>query len=241
MDRRIKHIAIRPALSAIADLAMPRVCVVCGRPLIPEEQHICIGCMADFPFARFASRSHNPMADRLNALVDDTRYCHAAALYLYSEDAGYRHISQALKYRRNFAVGEHFGRMLGEELAASALFGDVDAVIPVPLHWTRRWKRGYNQAEVIADAVAQALGCPVIRNVLKRTRRTSTQTRLSGEAKAENVAGAFSCRPVSAGHVLLVDDVFTSGSTLAACHAAVKRACPEVTRISAASLAFVEG
>lgn len=241
MDGRIKHLAVRPALCAIADLVMPRVCVVCGRPLIPAEKDICLACMADFPFTRFASRSHNPMADKFNALVEDNRYCYAAALYHYSEDAGYKHISQALKYHRNFAVGKHFGKMLGEDLASSGLFKDVDAVIPVPLHWTRQWKRGYNQAEVIAEAVAEVLGCPVVKGALKRTRRTSTQTRLSGAEKTENVAGAFACKPVEAGHILLIDDVFTSGSTFAACHRAVRDACPEGTRISAASLAFVEG
>ena len=240
MDRRIKEISLKTSLSAIADLAMPRVCVVCGTPLIPQENHICMNCLADMPLTHFERMSHNPMADRFNSKISETGYCNAAALYYYREDAGYKNISQALKYHRNFSAGEFFGSMLGERLATSALFEDVDLVIPVPLHWTRKWKRGYNQAEIIASAVSRTLGCTMDSRSLTRIRRTSSQTKLSGRDKDTNVASAFRCRPLTAGHILLIDDVLTSGSTLAACHAAIRPACTASTRISAATLAFVD-
>ncbi len=114
----------------------------------------------------------------------------------------------------------------------------------MPLHWLRRWKRGYNQAEVIAGQVAGRLGCVCMPDMLRRIRRTSTQTRLSGEKKRSNVTGAFAVperfrSQAALRHILLVDDVFTSGSTLAACHAALREVFGLRTRISVATLAFV--
>lgn len=241
MDTRLRQINVRKALSAIADIAMPRVCVVCGTQLIPQEEDICMECLADMPKTRFSLSSHNPMADKFNALVDDTYYCFAAALYYYDDDAGYKNISQSLKYRRNFSAGKHFGGMLGKELAAAELFKDVDAVIPVPLHWTRKWKRGYNQAEVIGKEVARELGAALEKGELRRIKRTKTQTKLEIGEKAKNVKGAFKAeKKKEYRHILLIDDVYTTGSTMSACHAALRKIYGPETRISAATLGYVK-
>lgn len=183
------------------------------------------------------------------------RYAYAAALFIYKEGSGYTNIPQQLKYHGNIAAGRHFSRMLGRKLASSELFQDVDLVIPVPLHWMRRWKRGYNQAEVIAAEVAAELGAAMDSRILSRNRRTRTQTRLGVEEKTANVAGAFCVRSEYRGkgamegqsgeerkairHILLTDDVFTTGSTLAACFHALREAFPPSVRISVATLAFV--
>ncbi len=248
MDPRLTGLDLKTSLSAIADLVLPRVCTVCGRPLLLQEKYICVSCLADLPETHFFALSHNPMADKFNAVIaedDYEPYAYAAALYYYSTDNGYCHISQSLKYRRDFASGRFFARMLGRRLARSPLFADVDLVVPVPLHWTRRWKRGYNQAEIIAREVAALLGAECRPELLRRARRTSTQTRLSGEEKRSNVSGAFALGQVASvnpvpRHILLIDDVFTSGSTLAACQKALRTGfSPKSTRISVATLAFV--
>ena len=218
-------------------------------------------------------------------------YQRAAALIYYRAESGYSAIPRALKYRRDFAAGRHFAAMLGRRLAGSPLFEDVDLVVPVPLHWMRRLRRGYNQAEVIAREVARALcaaraggaaraaqtgqtetggaaraaqtgqtetggagagagaaSAAFEPRLLRRTRLTKTQTRLGTEAKRLNVAGAFAVRrgiakkwrekKNSPRHILLVDDVFTSGSTLATCHAALRTVFGPEVRISVATLAF---
>lgn len=249
MDGRLRRLDIKTALSAVADLALPRVCIVCGEVLVPQEKHLCTGCMLDLPETHFASFSHNPMADRLNDKIQRDRerageapfegYSYAAALYFYSTCAAYKKISQALKYHRNFAAGAYFAGLLGDSLAASPLYADVDLVVPVPLHWTRRWKRGYNQAEVIGREVAARLGARLGAAALKRCRRTRSQAKLSADAKAGNVAGAFSADGnICAKHILLIDDVFTTGATLSACHLALRQALGPDVRISVATLAY---
>lgn len=244
MDPRLTGLDLKTSLSALLDLVLPRVCLVCGRPLLPQERHLCTECLSDLPETRYAPLGHNPMADRFNAVLDPDEYepyAYAAALFHYRADAGYKRIPQALKYHRNFAAGRCFARELGARLAASPLYADVDLVVPVPLHWTRRWRRGYNQAAVIAREVARLLDAPCAERLLRRRRRTRSQTRLSGAAKAANVAGAFVLRRTApaARHILLIDDVFTTGATLAACHRALRQAYGPQVRISAATLAAV--
>jgi ComF family protein len=175
------------------------------------------------------------------------RYAYAAALFFYRAESDYSKITRCIKYQGRLEVGKHFGRLLGEKLAGSSLFSDVDAVVPVPLHWLRRWKRGYNQAEVIASGVAERLGIPMRPDILRRIRRTRTQTRLSIAEKRANVSGAFAiptkppAEPTPFRHILLVDDVFTTGSTLFACFQALRSIFPPSVRISVATLGFVGG
>ncbi|MBO6170162.1 MAG: ComF family protein [Bacteroidales bacterium] len=243
MDPRLNSLTPEKLLLSLADFIMPRLCLVCGRQLLVGERHLCTACMADLPLTQFEGMSHNPMADRLNSrLLPDmpgTGYCYAAALFHYQ---GYEDVTRSLKYHRNFAGGKYFARLLGARLAASELFADVDVVCCVPLHWSRKARRGYNQAEIIARQIWLELG-PGVRfepGLLRRVRRTGTQTRLSDSERAANVAGAFCVtrRPVSARHILIVDDVFTTGSTLAACFMELREAAGPSVRISAATLAF---
>ena len=218
-------------------------------------------------------------------------YAYAAALLYYK--GAYRAIPRALKYQGDLAAGRHYGALLGRRLAAAPHFADIDLVIPVPLHWTRLRSRGYNQAEILARALSDAFraapstviqGAPstvipgtpstvipgltrnlpeVRTDLLVRARRTRTQTRVSVDQKARNVASAFQVPErfslwarivstlkgdvpespasvlASARHILLVDDTFTTGATLYACYAALR---PFTTaRISIATLAAVEG
>ncbi|MCQ2157934.1 MAG: ComF family protein [Bacteroidales bacterium] len=243
MDRRISQLTLKTSLSAIADLAMPRVCVVCGRDLTLQEKDICLPCLEELPETHFFKMSRNPMADKFNEKVTDDRYCYASALFFYNSESAYRRIPQALKYGRNLRAGKHFSRILARRLADSELFKDVDLVIPVPLHRIRKWKRGYNQAEIIAREVASELGADLDCSLLRRTRNTSSQTRLGVEEKKENVEGAFAVKGTIPGrevrHILLIDDVFTTGATTAGCHRALRTAFGTDTRISAATLAFV--
>lgn len=242
-------------MKAILDIFLPRVCITCGRKLFLDESFLCLHCLADIPMTHFWERSHNPMGDRFNGLISQSdrqageRYAYACALFFFENESPYRHIPYNIKYGGRTDVGRYFGQMLGRRMAASGFFGDVDCIVPVPLHWRRKWKRGYNQAEVIARGVAAELGVPVRTDLLRRTRHTDSQTRLEVEEKKANVNGAFKAVLPASGtspaqssvlrHILLVDDVFTTGSTLFACFTALREVFPPSVRISVATLAFV--
>ena len=280
MDKRVWTLNFKDSLSALSDLMMPRVCLVCGRELTLREKLLCLPCSLDLPLTRFENWEHNPMANKYNERIGVTPdqigglyepYQRAAALLYYWHGSGYANIPQSLKYGRHFEAGRHFGAMLGRRLAASPLFADVELVVPVPLHWTRRLRRGYNQAEVIAREIARELSATravlFAPRLLRRVRRTRTQTRMTISEKSLNVSGAFEVRSVhtlaafgegmckkglkrtypllfSGGyaqeihHILLVDDVFTTGSTLTACHDALRKVFGPDVRISLATLSF---
>ena len=268
--REFKDI-VQYSLKAVLDLLIPRKCIVCEKSLGTTEKHLCRECLEDLPHTYYWLRKFNPMADRFNALIqeelermslDETHpyheeYAYATALFFYRADSDYSHISRQLKYHSNIPAGKFFGQQLGARLARAEHLADVDAVIPIPLHWTRKWSRGYNQAEVIAREVATALEVDLRADILERCRRTRTQTKLSIEGKAANVKGAFRVRPdivQSSGsgtkkadasaisdlkHLLIIDDIFTTGSTALACYSALRDTFPPSVRISIATLGFV--
>lgn len=237
---------IAPAI----DLLLPRTCIVCGNRLLSSERHICLECAAEMPLTYFWKQSHNPMSDRFNEVIQkkiedssvQESYAYAAALFTYQPEAPFRLIPHNIKYKGDILAGEHFGRMLGKRLKDNVFWKDADLVIPVPLHWTRKFRRGYNQAEVIASGVATAMGVPFRTDLLTRIKRTGTQTKLNIEEKALNVADAFEsrkCGTLKYRHIIIVDDVFTTGSTLGECFRALRSVFPPSVRISIATLAFV--
>ncbi len=290
-------LCLESLLVALLDLIIPRECIVCRRVLRNNEKYLCIFCASDIPLTRYWNVRKNPMADRLNELVqrdidktvltaDDNlshtspvKYSYATALFFYREENEYRKIPQRLKYSGDISEGRFFAKILGKHLKHSTLYDDVDMIVPVPLHWTRAWKRGYNQAAIIADALSEVIGVPSFGHFLKRTRRTRTQTKLSIEEKAKNVHNAFCINPeycpisiasaeesittslnavkphtigstaekqlttvpTSPRHILLVDDVFTTGATLHACQKVLQEHFGPAVRISAATLGFVSG
>lgn len=247
MDDIFRNISLKRLAGALGDLVLPRCCCVCGRPLDAGESQICLECLCDIPYTFFWTCLHNPMADKYNARICsdipagvEEAYGCAAALFYYNSESLYRHIPWRLKYGGAIRSGRYFAGMLGERLAASASFSDVDAVVCVPLHWRRRLSRGYNQSEVIAAGIARVMGVPLYPHALRRIRYSRSQTSMTMQQKASNVSDAFRAgAPFEAHHILLVDDTFTTGSTLAACHRALREAFPPSVRISVATLAYV--
>ena len=144
MDKAVTGMTLRDALTALGDLVLPRHCVVCGRRLGLSERYLCLPCRSDIPDTHFWERGRNPRADKYNDRIREQvpdgveeAYGHAAALFYYNSESGYKNIPQALKYRAALGLGREFADRLGSCLASSDFFAGVDLVIPVPLHYNK--------------------------------------------------------------------------------------------------------
>lgn len=190
------------------------------------------------PLTYFWTWSGNPAEERFSGRVD---FVHASSLFYYRDESPYKSLIHYFKYKGRRKLGAYLGELLGERLRQSGIYDDVDIIIPVPLHPFKRWKRGYNQAEIIARKIAEVLRKPVDSSLLIRKKYTRTQTKKDALQREKNVSGAFRIRTVymlKGKHVLLVDDVLTTGATLGAC--AVEILNVEGCRVSFATLAFAE-
>jgi ComF family protein len=198
-------------------LVFPRVCASCGNTLLRHEACICNFCLVHLPATDFHHHSDNP-ASRLfwgRALVH-----HVASLYYFHKGSRVQHLVHLLKYKGKEEVGVFLGKHYGNELQKSPLFADVDVIIPVPLHPKKLRKRGYNQSEVFARGLSQSMQAVTDNRTLLRITATDTQTRKSRFRRWENVSEVFALHQpehLAGKHLLLVDDVVTTGATLEAC------------------------
>ncbi len=199
------------------DAVMPLRCAFCGVRTTGEERHVCADCTADLPWIG----PQWPVGPFHVAL--------APLAYEFPVDAAIR----ALKFKRRLWYGPALAQLLRRSL--DALPDDIDAVLPVPLHWRRQWWRGFNQAREIAVPVARQLGVSVIGGV-RRVRATRPQSGLSARERQRNVRGAFVARGrCHAQHVLIVDDVMTTGATAAQlAHAVLDSGAGKVSALAVA-------
>jgi ComF family protein len=220
------------------DLLLPRICPVCGRVLLRGEKYLCLRCISDLPLTYFWSWPENPAEGRFIERVNIVR---ASSLFFYRDESPYKNIIHLFKYKGSRGLGAYMGCMLGEKLLESGAYNDIDIILPVPLHPLKRWKRGYNQASIIARSVGEVLRKPVIEGSLVRARYTMSQTKKDALQREKNVSGAFKIRKeflLKGRHILLIDDVLTTGATLGACAAAVLEL--DGCSVSVATLAFAE-
>jgi len=198
---------------------MPLRCVFCGTRTKAPERYICTGCDDDLP------RIESPPPP----MASPFEYDIAPLEYEFPVDAALK----ALKFKRRLYYAPAFAELLCE--AVARLPADIDAVLPVPLHWRRRWIRGFNQAVEIGRPLAKHLGVPLVSNV-RRRRATPFQSGLSARERARNLQAAFVVRgSLSHQHVLIIDDVITTGTTMRQVARVVKRA--GVTKVSALAVA----
>lgn len=224
-------------ISDVMSLMAPRICIVCGEMLAADEDIICDVCKLRVPLTNFANDTHNPMFGRLANYAPIER---AAALFWYTRDSDWRQMIHRFKYKRVWFAAERMGEWLGSELRKSGNFDDIDLIVPVPLHPIKRMKRGYNQAEHIAMGVGRAMGVKCDFRSLRRTDNTTSQTTHQQAERWQNVEHVFNARSdkrLRGRHILVVDDVFTTGATTSSCIEAIVAACEGEVRISVATLA----
>ncbi len=205
-------------LSALLDFLAPRRCAMCRQRLACDEVFLCATCWQQLPRTSFAAA---PFRNMMVPLFMGIPFFNRAAAWLFyashNRSAGLLHMA---KYHHRRDICLWLGTMAAREFADKGFFDDIDCLLPVPLTRRRRRQRGYNQSEVLAKGIQSVTALPIVADAVVRVHFRESQTRLRGAARRKNVADAFRVvRPkkLRGKHILLVDDVCTTGSTLTAC------------------------
>jgi len=225
-------------LSDFVSLLFPELCAACGESLMASEHLLCTGCLYTLPLTNFHLQPGNIVAQQFWGKI---KLEGAYALYYFTKGGKVQNLMHAFKYKGVKQIGNLLGEIAGAQLVKNDIFKTVDLVIPVPLHKKRMRQRGYNQSACFAEGVAQKLNAEVELNNLVRPTATETQTHKSRFDRFNNMQEVFSIihpeRLVNK-HVLLVDDVITTGSTLEACGAQLLKI--EGLKLSIATIAYAE-
>jgi ComF family protein len=230
------YMQLKQALKDALHLFFPHICNGCGTDVIDAENLLCLRCLTALPVTNFFDQPGNPVEQKFYGRMP---VCNAAAAYFFTKDSLLQHLVHQLKYRGNKDNGIYLGELVGQQLAASARFANVDAIVPLPLNKRRQKKRGYNQALMIANGMASYIRKPVLESAVIRMVYTETQTQRSRITRWENMEGVFKVVDPEAlknRHILLVDDIITTGATLEACGAEILKV--EGSTLSIGALAY---
>ena len=225
-------------LDDLLGLIYPQLCVTCGERLISQEKFVCMKCWFDLPVSRFENNDENKVAQLFWGRVQIE---HATSWFHYRKGSRYQKLIHAIKYKGLKELGLEAGGRFGDVLATAENFKLVDFIVPVPLHPKKQKKRGFNQSEWIARGISESAEIPLNLNNLHRKIFTSTQTRKSRFERWQNVEGIFGVKnpdEYKNRHILLVDDVITTGSTLEACAYEILKI--QNAKVSIATLAFAD-
>lgn len=226
-------------ITRILDFISPRLCVVCGQRLAPTERSLCAVCLFHLPRTNFHLKPlDNPMAQLFWKLTNVQK---AAALFYYQPHSETAQLVYRLKYNNRPDIGEDIGRVMANELQATDFFSDIDVLLPVPLASKRLRQRGYNQSEQLAKGISDITHLPIVTKALRRKHFQQSQTTLNRWQRQENVEDTFWLKDGSQlqdKHVLLIDDICTTGATLISCANTLKDI--EGIRISVLTLGFTK-
>jgi len=217
-------------------LFFPRLCQGCGRPLFRHEILLCLKCLCRLPETQFHMFEGNPVEMVFWGRVDIER---AASFLFFNKKGLTQTLLHALKYKKCREIGFFLGEMYGERLKTTPAFSMADLIIPIPLHPKKLYRRGYNQSEIIGNGLSKALHIPLKTGILVRNIDNPTQTRKNRFQRWKNVESIFSVNhseELSGKHIILVDDVLTTGATLEASIHALKDKAD--VRISIITLAY---
>jgi ComF family protein len=219
-------------------LLFPELCQSCGENLVAGEDILCLDCRYNLPFTDFHLKPDNMVAQQFWGKINLEA---AYSLCYFTKGGKMQHLMHNFKYKGVQKIGILLGNIAREQLMQNPVFKNVDVVIPVPLHKSRLRKRGYNQSMCFAEGLSQKMGIPSDENNLVRVRATETQTHRSRFSRFENMQQVFTLVDPEAlinKHVLLVDDVVTTGSTLEACGTELLKV--EGLKLSIATIACAE-
>jgi ComF family protein len=225
-------------LADFISLLFPELCQACGESLILGEELICTDCRYHLPFTDFHLKPDNMVAQQFWGKINLEA---AYALCYFTKGGKMQQLMHQFKYKGRHKIGNMLGNIAAEQMAKNPVLSTIDVIIPVPLHKSRLRKRGFNQSACFAEGISGKLNVPVIEHNLVRIRATETQTHRSRFERFENMQQVFvleNPRSLINKHVLLVDDVVTTGSTLEACGAELLKV--EGLKLSIATIACAE-
>lgn len=204
-------------LQTLVDFIFPRNCLGCESFLKFYEKHLCISCQIKMPLTSFHLIRENPLYEKINVQFESTA---VTSLFFFQKEGAIAHMIHLFKYKGERKIRVFLGEWLANTLQESAFFKDIDGIVPVPLHPKKQKKRGYNQAEIVGATLSKKMGVPLYTEVLERIKNTTALALLGESARKNEVTNAFIQQqpfPTAPQHVLLIDDVLTTGATLAAC------------------------
>jgi ComF family protein len=231
---------LNPIIQLWADfiaLLFPRLCIACDEPLPKSERCLCLDCQTTLPETNFHDTSPNIFTARFDGRVQLKA---AASLFFFTTKSRTQHLIHQIKYHDKREAAVELGRILGKKLALSATFQGIDYIIPVPMHPTKQRWRGYNQAEMFANGLSDAMQVDVETTALRKVKMTISQTKMNRTERLNNTQEVFElANPtlLRGKNILIVDDVMTSGATLESCAATICKQLPDV-KISFATIAY---
>lgn len=227
---------LKNIFSSTLHLLYPHVCTGCGSDLLHENKLLCLTCIHNLPHTNFAALANNQIEKDFWGRIPLTA---AHSQFYFSKEFLIQHLIHQLKYKGDTKIGFYLGEMMGKTLLHSNRFSSIDALIPLPLYADKEHKRGYNQATVICNGMSAVMNIPVLNNAVIRRQATETQTHKHRTQRWENVKDSFKVAKsseLSGKHLLLVDDVVTTGATLEACgHVIIE---VDNVKLSIATLAY---
>jgi ComF family protein len=226
-------IKLKEIKDSFLHLLFPHVCTGCGNDILNEETVLCMRCIDAMPETNFEMHPNNPVEKIFWGRLP---LVGATAQFYFTKESLMQHLMHQFKYKANRELGLQLGRIMGEQVKKSGRFA-VDALVPLPLFPVKEKRRGYNQATVLCEGMAESMGIPVLDKAITRPQHTETQTKKGRIERWKNMEGKFILSnpdTIRNKHLLLVDDVVTTGATFEACGNELLKA--ENVKLSLASL-----